>query len=263
MINVLRKFRKINKHNLAIYLYYKPISKAVSYLYNDHNRLDYSRVFMFHSISKGETDTAHYTSNVHGFERFIRNTMENFTPASIDDVLKNDRGYFAITFDDAFENVYSNAYPILKRYSIPFTIFITIDLIDTKGYLTREELLLLNEEKLCTIGAHTLTHPRLRKCQNSIEEIKKSKDGLEKILGKKIRYFAYPYGSVYACSRKNIAEAKQAGFDAAFSAVSGVLNKYGKRKNYFLPRINADHLVYQLEKENFCEYETSNSCSRV
>lgn len=40
-----------------------------------------------------------------------------------------------ITFDDGFEDVFTHAYPILKRYQIPFTLFVTTDMPDGKADL--------------------------------------------------------------------------------------------------------------------------------
>lgn len=40
-----------------------------------------------------------------------------------------------ISFDDGFEDVYTNAYPILKRHHIPFTLYVTTDMPDGKADL--------------------------------------------------------------------------------------------------------------------------------
>jgi len=39
----------------------------------------------------------------------------------------------ALTFDDGFANNYTVAFPLLKRYAVPFTIFVTTGLIDRPG----------------------------------------------------------------------------------------------------------------------------------
>lgn len=40
-----------------------------------------------------------------------------------------------ITFDDGFKDLYQNAYPILKRLNIPFTLFLTSSTVDSQRLL--------------------------------------------------------------------------------------------------------------------------------
>lgn len=42
-----------------------------------------------------------------------------------------DKNYIIITFDDGYKSVYTTAYPILKKYNVPFTVFLTTESIDT------------------------------------------------------------------------------------------------------------------------------------
>lgn len=54
-----------------------------------------------------------------------------------------------VTFDDGFEDVYSNAYPILKKYRIPFTIYLSTDFVEKKvliWWLVLERIILTNDE---------------------------------------------------------------------------------------------------------------------
>ena len=39
---------------------------------------------------------------------------------------------FAVTFDDGYENVYRNAFPILCEYRIPATIFLSTGYLDSR-----------------------------------------------------------------------------------------------------------------------------------
>jgi len=51
-----------------------------------------------------------------------------------------------ITFDDGLRNNYSVAYPLLKKYNIPATVFLTTDYIDTNALLWFDELFFLLRE---------------------------------------------------------------------------------------------------------------------
>jgi peptidoglycan/xylan/chitin deacetylase (PgdA/CDA1 family) len=177
--------------------------------------------------------------------------FKNRDICSLENLLnKSCNGKFALTFDDVFSDVFSNAYPVLVKLGIPFTLFVSTGLLDSPGYITSSELKIMSKDPLCTVGSHTVNHVRLRTSERSLEEIENSKKELEKILGKEIQLFAYPYGSIFACSRKNIREAKKAGYRAAFSTIRGFVPFITKRKRFFLPRFNGDHFVSEFEKGN-------------
>lgn len=57
---------------------------------------------------------------------------------SLDEILKHQSLFIPqkrvhITFDDGFKDVYTYAYPILKKYHIPFTIYLSSDFPDGKA----------------------------------------------------------------------------------------------------------------------------------
>lgn len=162
----------------------------------------------------------------------------------------NSKQSFAITFDDVFENVYTNAYPILKRYHVPFTMFVSTGLLNQPGYLTNRQLLELSRDGLCTVGAHTVNHVRLRTNKQSYQEIAESKKELENMIGSKIEFFAYPYGSIFACSKKNVKQVEKVGFSAAFSTIKGFVPLKFDKYRFFLPRNNGDHFVKHMEEES-------------
>ena len=135
------------------------------------------------------------------------------------DVLKADKKmrsgkYVVITFDDGWRDNYTNAFPILQRYGYTATIFLTVAYIGVKkGYLTWEQVAEMKRAGF-GFGSHTLTHPHLTQIpiEGAWQEIKRSKEDLEKQLGEEISTFCYPYGDY---SQGIIELVKKAGYHGA------------------------------------------------
>ena len=150
---------------------------------------------------------------------------------------KSKERFVVITFDDATEDMFLNAYPILKQMKIPFIVYVAIDFLNKDGFINEKQLEILNNESFCTIGSHTISHPMLRYSKNAYEEIFQSKLILEKKLGKSVDHFAYPYGKFGAVSLKNMRMAKNAGYKSAMGTVrSGVSTRF-KFCVWYLPRV--------------------------
>jgi peptidoglycan/xylan/chitin deacetylase (PgdA/CDA1 family) len=119
----------------------------------------------------------------------------------------------AITFDDGYEDNFTNAFPILKKYSLKATIYIVVDRHDrewsskrkeknssgelkNEPKLSDEQITKLTNSGLIEIGSHTITHdnlPTLNK-QQKIDEIQNSKIEIEKRFNIKCNSFCYPFG---------------------------------------------------------------------
>ena len=151
---------------------------------------------------------------------------------------KKSRNKCAITFDDGLSDVFSVAYPELKKRQIPFTIFIIADFLDMEGYLTTKELELLASDPLVTIGSHGVTHDVLEGMSEEQQECEllQSKLLLEKKIKRKVRYFAFSHGR-YDKLTLEILEKHQP-YTHAFGVVGYPLNFVTKRWKYHLPRIN-------------------------
>lgn len=100
-----------------------------------------------------------------------------------------------ITFDDGPDNLFANAYPILKKYNIPATMFVIPNHCGWQGYLTGPQIRGLSENGI-EIGSHTLNDVWLPNCgdEKLAEELVGSKAALEKITGKRINFISYPLG---------------------------------------------------------------------
>lgn len=155
------------------------------------------------------------------------------------DVLRMESDCAALTFDDMFRSAYLNAVPLLRERGISYTVFVATGLIGRSGYITEEDLTNLAADPLCTLGAHSVTHRMFRFCPGSL---RKEAEQNRKVLGAKL--FAYPYGSVYACSRRNRRDIEKCGlYSCAFSTLNAELTEKAKKMRFFLPRVSINDAV--------------------
>lgn len=224
--------------------YYNLLYRIEQYWWEYHtsnSKINGECIMYHHITNENIDDIPPCICKVDVFENTIKTLIQSnidiVTPDEMLSIIKNKdtRKFALITFDDIPESVYTNAYPILKKYNIPFTIFIAVNYIGKKGFISLEQLKILAEEPLCTIGAHTITHTPLRKA-NYKQEILESKKILESIICKPIDIFAYPYGTRSTISLKCIKEVSTI-YSCAFSTIQTKINDYTSKKTYFLPRV--------------------------
>lgn len=122
----------------------------------------------------------------------------------------------AVTFDDGYKDNFYVAAPILQKYQIPFTVFVTSSFIQSGApeYLTPGELKELAACPGATIGAHGATHTPLAECDDTTlkEELYSSRCYLEDLIGKPVTTLAYPNGST---NRRVRDVAQEAGYTRA------------------------------------------------
>ena len=152
-----------------------------------------------------------------------------------------------ITIDDAFESVYTHAWPILKKEKIPFTLFISTDTIGHKNYMSWEQIKEL-ANKGVEIGNHSSSHFHFNEL--SYEEIEKdiqvAKRKISQELGLKKQIFSYPYGE-YDLEFVNII--KKMGFVAALGQQSSVFNE---TENLFqMPRFPINEEYGKIDRFDF------------
>jgi len=78
------------------------------------------------------------------------------------------------------------------------------------------DLEMLSNSRLFTIGSHTVNHPALAQHDAVFQkrEIMENRDYLEKALGSQVNFLAYPYGNY---NEETLMIARDLGFDAAFT----------------------------------------------
>ncbi|MBI4313536.1 MAG: polysaccharide deacetylase family protein [Candidatus Omnitrophica bacterium] len=149
----------------------------------------------------------------------------------------------ALTFDDGFENFYTNAWPVLKKYDFPAIVFIITQEVGKPGFLTWDQIVELDRAGV-TIGSHSIDHPWLPALREEDlrRELVESKRILEEKLGHAVDYFCYPMG---AHDARVIEAVKSAGYLGASATHPGRLasntNPYAVKRMRIWK--NSDNLV--------------------
>lgn len=119
-----------------------------------------------------------------------------------------------LSFDDSHEGHFSTARPILNKYGFKGVFFIMTVCIGKKNYLTASQIKNLSDSGH-VIGCHTYDHPVITTLKGNEweKQIDTPKLELEKITGKRVEYFAYPYG---VWNESAIIELKYRGMKSAF-----------------------------------------------
>jgi len=112
-----------------------------------------------------------------------------------------------LTFDDAYENFYSTAWPVLKELQFPSTLYVPVDFIDgnipppMKGSdglkpCMWSQLKEMHDSGLVAIGSHSCSHTNLKAANLDLarKEIEDSRKRLEDRLGGEVTSFCYPKG---------------------------------------------------------------------
>lgn len=100
-----------------------------------------------------------------------------------------------LTFDDGYDDFYTEALPLLQKHGMVGTLFVITERVGQPGYITWEQAEAIIAAGM-EIGSHTLTHPDLRHLdpRRLRAELGDSRGRLEQRLGVSIRFFAYPAG---------------------------------------------------------------------
>ena len=130
-----------------------------------------------------------------------------------------------LTADDGHLSVYSEMYPLIRRYGVHVTLFIYPSAISNAKYaLTWEELEEMVKSGLIDVQSHTYWHPNFDIERRHLApeayaafvktQLFRSRDRLEERLGIKVDLLAWPFGISDAELKRQAAEA---GYVAAFS----------------------------------------------
>lgn len=170
-------------------------------------------ILTYHSIDEGGSVVSTSPQTFCGQMRFL--SESSFKVVSLGEVATAVRerralppNAVAITFDDGYRSVYTEAFPVLDRYGFTATVFLVTDYcgrdndwpgqwpgIKRAPLLAWAEIEEMNRAGI-DFGSHTATHPDLTRIplERAEHEIRLSKAAIDDRLGRPATSFAYPYG---------------------------------------------------------------------
>lgn len=213
---------------------------------------DSAIVLMYHRFG----ETAYPTTNIR-IEQFEAHLAElqsgRYTILPLPEILNTLRAgkplpdrAVAITIDDAYRSVYTEAWPRLRATALPFTLFVATEPVADKlpGYMTWSQIRELRDFGV-TIGAHTHSHLHMpaASLKTNRSEIETSNRIFQKELGAKPDLFAYPYGEASDAIEKLV---RESGYSAAFGQQSSPIAAVWS--HFFLPRFPLSEAYGNLDR---------------
>jgi peptidoglycan/xylan/chitin deacetylase (PgdA/CDA1 family) len=182
----------------------------------------------------------------------------------------NGRYPVAITFDDGFRDNLTVAVPLLEKYSMPATVFVTAGFVGKDDYLSRAELRELAGHPLITIGAHGLRHRHfnLLSTEEARAELTEARRLLEEITNRQVNLMAWPYGE---CNSRLEQLAADCGYVASWSVWKGTNSQHsrwrvplGRRDNLarFVLKVSGFYAV-EARRHRFMDRRTGAQASSL
>jgi len=130
-----------------------------------------------------------------------------------------------IVADDGHKSVFTDMFPLVKKYRFPVTLFIYPSAISNASYaMTWDQLREIMKSGLMDVQSHSYWHPNFKKEKRRLKpdqyekfvemQLKKSAQKLEKELGVHVDMLAWPFG-IY--DDQLVLKAREAGYIAAFT----------------------------------------------
>lgn len=165
-------------------------------------------ILIYHYVEyvKDEKDTIRRSLNItpYTFEKQLQALLDNsYTFIFVDELADYLDGKASLptkpiilTFDDGYGDFFTDVLPLLKKHNVKATIYVVSGFLDKLNSMTSKEIQELADSNLVEVAAHTVHHKNLKYTPITAaeKEIIDSKSQLEKLIGKSVNNFAYPYG---------------------------------------------------------------------
>ena len=221
-------------------------------------------VICYHNIKKNPSKEDAYTISEDHFNEQMKSLHENGYHSILPEQLYEHLTLEAalpskpvmISFDDSHEEHFLIAKSILDKYGFKGVFFIMTVCINKPNYLTESQIKQLSDEGN-SICIHTWDHQKITLVEGEgwEQEIDKPKLLLEKITGKPVEYFAYPYGIWDTAA---IDKLKKSGIKLAFQ-LSGKMSN--PNPEYTIRRLMVSGSWSPVELEKLIEKTFQNETS--
>jgi peptidoglycan/xylan/chitin deacetylase (PgdA/CDA1 family) len=118
-----------------------------------------------------------------------------------------------LTFDDGYADNFEYAVPLLVKYGMVGTFFVTTGFTGRSGYMTAVQLRELADAGM-SVQAHSVTHSDMTRVTPAQlrRELVEPRQRLEETIGRPVRFLAYPSGRYNSAV---LAAARDAGYEVA------------------------------------------------
>ena len=138
-----------------------------------------------------------------------------------------------LTFDDGYDDFYTNVFPLLKEFGVKAVLFLPTGLTNNPGYLTWNQVTEMHASGLVFVANHTWSHKSMDSGTTAaLEEIKKADQQLFDHAMNNPKVFAFPYGTT---SGYSVSDLSKLGYQAGFTTKHGRV--LCKKQRLILPRI--------------------------
>jgi peptidoglycan/xylan/chitin deacetylase (PgdA/CDA1 family) len=225
------------RHAFDSYCYWRGVRRSVDG--DTWRRLTQgTTILMYHAFAVGGERTSRFVVSRRAFERQMRWLARRRPVLALEELLAHRRahrlppaGAVVVTIDDGYDDVRSEAQPVLRSAGIAATLFVVtarmaeVNRWEADGPLAGRPLVSWDDARELhrdglTLGAHTRTHPILPELPPAEveEEIAGSRADLAGALGEPVETFAYPFGRWDEAAAEAV---RRAGFGCAVSIRTG------------------------------------------
>lgn len=178
-------------------------------------------------------DTYKLFSSQENFDENVKTLLDaGYTFITLEDLYQYNKGQIGlpekviiITIDDGQVGCYTDAFPVLKKYQVPATIFIVNQLVGTEDYFSWEQAKEMYDTGLVKIHCHGYHHSEYSSVgkEKLVSDYTKSHQEIEEHMGEEIqKIMAYPAGK---SSESTIKWLKEIGFEIQVQTKYGTVNK--------------------------------------